>query len=82
MSRSRRPGGRDPRGGGAWPRETPAPPPDPYERMLRDWAACGMMRLEGHLTRHAAFEEYLRTRRPEVGPQCETSSDTPTTSAP
>lgn len=46
---------------------------DPYEQMLRDWAACGMTGIEGHLARHAAFDEYLKLRHHEAGPQCETS---------
>lgn len=61
MSSSPTPG-RDrsrPRG---WSAPIPPAPLDPYERMVRDWAECGMRRLEAHLDRHAAFDRYLRER--------------------
>lgn len=30
------------------------------EQMILDWSAAGLRRLERHLARHAAFEEYCR----------------------
>jgi hypothetical protein len=32
------------------------------EQMILDWTAAGLRRLEAHLARHAAFEEYCRHR--------------------
>jgi hypothetical protein len=35
---------------------------DVDELWLREWAARGIAAIEGTLAKHAAFEEYVRTR--------------------
>jgi hypothetical protein len=37
--------------------------PTIHEQMVRDWVRTGIRRLELHLSRHAAFEEYCRGSR-------------------